>query len=407
MPKIQITESDNTGTSSLSQTSNVVYVPGAVASTSTAGIAPALFTSLSAFDAVKASYADDLSRKLARRLLMSGMQVLYEGFVATSGAITIASTSWTRLQDRSLYDIRFLTTGGYAIPTADMVNCAAKRGDCVALLDHADTIEDTVAESGETVDNSQVAKVRRYFEGVVSSVTDTGTSSATSYSACFTPWYKTSDTVLGATSSATVDIPASFGYLLAYATSTQTYPLWYPAAGSIMGVIPLLAGVTYSYTNAECEQLQARASDGEVDLDAATDNVGRAINPIAYVRTAGYVVWGNRTFRNNVAGEGTKSLSFLNVRNLSSEIKKTMYDAARKFTFEQNSNVLWINFKAQVTPLLDRMVSGNGIIGYKPVRETTDKKARLKASFYITPIEGVEDFELEVNLTDSVEVVEA
>lgn len=404
MPKIKITESDNTGTTLLDQVSNVVYVPGAIATTGTKAIDPVLFSSVTAFDKVASSYADDLSHKLARRLIQAGMQVLYEGFVLSNNIITI---DWTKLQDKALYDIRFLTTGGYACPTGAMIECASTRGDCVALLDHPDTIADTVAESGETVDNSQVAKVRRYFENVSTSVVDSGSSSATSYSSAFTPWYKSSDTNLGATSSATVDIPASFGYLLAYATSAQTYPVWYAAAGSVRGIIPGLSGVTYEYTNAECEELQARASTGEVALDGEGDNVGRAINPIAYVRPFGYIIWGNRTFRNNLVDEGTKATSFLNVRNLSSELKKTLYNAARKFTFEQNSNVLWINFTSQITPLLDKMVSGNGILGYRIVRQSTSKKARMAAVIYISPIEAVEDFELEVNLTDSVEVVEA
>ena len=52
------------------------------------------------------------------------------------------------------------------------------------------------------------------------------------------------------------------------------------------------------------------------------------------------------------------------------------------------------------------MKSGNGIEGYRFVRQATTKKARLRAKVIIVPIEAVEDFELEVSLEDSLEVVE-
>lgn len=101
-----------------------------------------------------------------------------------------------------------------------------------------------------------------------------------------------------------------------------------------------------------------------------------------------------------------KASAFLNIRNLANSVKKALYEAANKYTFEQNSEVLWVNFKSEVAPLLDRMQSGNGILGYKFIRIKTDKKARLKARLIIIPIEPVEDFELEVFLADSLEISE-
>ena len=302
-------------------------------------------------------------------------RVGYNFLGVKGGGIEIAQSDWMALADKALYDIRFLTTGAYPQGYADMVSCATKRGDCVALLDHSPDLKD-------------VAKIRAAFSAVQSK-----------YAAAFTPWFTSNVEEFG-----TSLIPPSFGYLFAYARSVQSNPDWYAVAGTFRGSIPELDKVEKDYSTAEVEMLQGRAADQEVELDGTGDNVGIAINPIAYVRGFGYLIWGNRTLIENKGS--TKATSFLNVRNLCSDIVKTLYAAARKYTFEQNSNTLWLNFKYQIQPLLDRMVSGNGILSYTFEQLPATAKARLKARITITPIEGVEDFDLELVLEDSLEVIQ-
>jgi hypothetical protein len=404
MPKIEIKEIDNTGIVSESAILNTVYIPGPYADGGEAK-KPTLFVTSKALLDKKDDYdADSLSFKLAVHLLELGIYVLYEG-IAAEPTDSDWEAIWENLTDKTLYDVRFLTTGQYTAPSKNMIKCAAKRGDCIALLDHPED-ETTIKEEDliEDADITVVKKVRNYFEqykddGIA------GTIDAGSYVSCMTPWFKTKNaTLLGDSEEKEIGIPASFGYLFAYANSIVTYPEWYAVAGSFRGIIKELTDVYYDYSSSEIEILQARGADGEVDLDDLGDNEGCAINPIALVRPFGYIVWGNRTFREN---DGTTvATSFLNVRNLVSAIKKALYNAARKYTFEQNSEILWINFQSQVTPLLDRMKSGNGILGYRFTKLKTDKKARLKARLTIVPIEAVEDFQLEVELADSLEVVE-
>ena len=98
--------------------------------------------------------------------------------------------------------------------------------------------------------------------------------------------------------------------------------------------------------------------------------------------------------------------SFLNIRQLCIDIKKTLYRAARRFTFEPNSDVLWVNFKGAITPLLEEMKANQGLKGYQIIKVKTNKKALLAARIKIVPIEAVEDFDLTVELTDSIEVTE-
>ena len=483
MPKIKITEVDNTGAIQLSSTSNVVYIPGLSVS---GNVAPFLYTSAKKLEKeVGVKYVEEDSYAIAHRLLELGMQVLFEGCVG-SGTVTsedreyttnilkgvnedtgdeysyfkvagigsdiefvideeftevtfrygsesgdtytvevvggiadfsgvaiegfdkviktatlnrsygtvvytkevtvkatsIATPDWSRLEDFNQYNIRFLTTGAYAdVDTNGMLECAYHRGDCVALIDHEASV-------------TSVSDIRSAIESKLVSVQDSDKVGA--FSSAFTPWFN----VYLDESGKKYCVPGSVGYLLAYARSVQTNPSWYAAAGSFRGVISGFDSPVVAFSKAECEELQARGAE----LDDNDDNVGIAINPICNIRPFGYIVFGNRTLIDNDGK--TIATSFLNVRNLVSTLKKEMYATANKYTFEQNSEVLWVNFKSQITPLLDQMQSGNGIEGYKLVKQATDKKARLRARVVIIPIEAVEDFELEVSLEDSLEVVE-
>ena len=317
----------------------------------------------------------------------------------TADVLNIADVDWEELEDRTLYDVRFLTTGGYACPTSKMVECAVHRGDCVALLDHE---KDLAKEE----DSNVVATVRAFFEGIADGVDVISTtekkSSPLSFGAAFTPWFHAN------LSGEEVDIPASFGYLFAYARMVQFNASWFAAAGADRGQIPELVKPLYVYTGAEVEMLQSRGKELAVELDDVEDNDGIAINPIALVNPYGYVVFGNRTLLDNSENDGIlKATSFLNIRNLVSVLNKRIYQAARRYTFELNTEALWINFKSMITPLLDKMQSSSGVMGYRIERVPTDKKARLCARVRIIPIEAVEDFEAFIYLEDSIlEVVE-
>ena len=427
MPKIRITEVDKTGRVQASAISNVVYMPvrlnvdGATqVQKAEAGVLSdlALFRSADDFKAAADSEIviygvqgsegkkipvispDSLGYKLCVHLLNLGFEVLVE-------ALSDSETpNWTKLEDRSLYDVRFFTLGAFTegatytngvIDTSktcfnmtgevqNMISTAAKRGDCIALVN---------ADENATGYSYTVSDVRSSFDSL----------SDGEYAAAFSPWFYTKNSDF-TTDGTEVKIPAAFGYLFAYANATKNNPEWYAIAGFERGIIPELSKVCHSFTTAEIEVLQARSAEAEVALDDSADNVGYAINPICYVRPAGNIIYGNRTLRVNDASKKLIASSFLNIRNGLSAIKKVMYEASRKYTFEQNTETLWINFQSYVTPLLDRMQSGNGILGYTFIRQRTDAKARLKARLNLVPVEAVEDFDLEVYLTDDLTVSE-
>lgn len=415
MPKIQIKESDKTGVVQRANVSNIVYLPlavkneGGIPLLDSRNKSTTLFSSAKELEEKLSDKIDTTNKKavvgynIARTLINAGFQVLIEGIVpAGASDIEIPNTSITALKDKSLFDVRFLTAGMFNTTKnlGAIAEIAAARQDCIALI----SLDEDPDKSGEGAFKYTVSTVRAAFEGIA--VGDAG-----KYAAGFTPWYETNDVSLikgvKLNTDEKVYIPAGFGYLFAYANMlANNIAEWKAVAGPQRGIIPGLADVCYDYTSADIEMLQARAKDNEVNLDAATDNVGVAINPICYVRPSGYLIYGNRTLKDNDGAKKTTAQSFLNIRNGVNAIKKTLYNASRAYVFEQNTDVLFINFKNYVTPILERMKTGDGLIGYNFVKVATDAKARLRARLTLIPVEAVEDFEIDVYLVDDLTVSE-
>jgi hypothetical protein len=93
----------------------------------------------------------------------------------------------------------------------------------------------------------------------------------------------------------------------------------------------------------------------------------------------------------------------LNIRQLCTTLKKQLYVSCRKFTFEPNSDLLWIEFCNSIKETLDRMKADQGISDYRLIKVKSTKKALLSAKIKIVPIEAVEDFEIDLYLEDALE----
>lgn len=190
---------------------------------------------------------------------------------------------------------------------------------------------------------------------------------------------------------------ASFHYLTCVANASERYAEWYAASGFTRGVSPFGIKTTdFTVGEAIIDKLQPRNQAG---------GLVHAVNVIAKFRNQ-YLLWGNRTANTLMAGDGDLIASdFLNIRQLCCTLKKQIYVACRQLTFDPNSEILWIDFKNKIRPILEKMKADQGIQDYEFVKIANAPKATLKAQIRIVPIEAVEDFEIDVTLEDSIDGV--
>lgn len=203
------------------------------------------------------------------------------------------------------------------------------------------------------------------------------------YSAAFMPWglYKISSLKDSSNNNLKSILPGSFAYLSCLGSSIKTNADWYAIAGVSRGYVSNLIQLENPVSGAISEELQITG------VDSKSNSIN--INTILDIKPYGYCIWGNRTLNRNQ--NGLIASSFLNIRTLTNDIKKLVYIAAKKLTFEQNSNMLWLNFRAAIEPTLDKMVSDNGLADYKIIKLTTTKRATIACKIRLVAIEAVED----------------
>lgn len=308
-------------------------------------------------------------------------------FLSSNGQnpLTNEPQGFDRLLDKGEYVIKHITAGAYPVFGYDaansiattMITTAANRGDAIALYDPTNDTEKPLAALNS---NSVYAKIKEY--AISPRYNELG-EDIYSYSGVYTPYGIYTSSVTGEQ----VELPGSFGYLISLAVSVQNNPNWYSVAGVTRGVVPNLVALSQNVTNAIADSYTPR------------DNI--SINPITNIKPYGLTIWGNRTLKNNARAGDLTATSFMNVRNLVCDVKRTVFVAAKRLTFEQNNDILWINFKAQITPTLEQMLQGNGLTGYELIRQKTTKKATLKAKIVLYCVEPVEDFDITISLTDS------
>lgn len=400
MPRIIINDVDQTVAAGTTNTDYAVYVPGLQGSGGvlTAADGPTLFESLSSFkatvgsapstiNAANQSGEPDLSYVYAAELLGAGLPIVYQ-IIADADQVNYAALKKTdicdliagldisAINDRGSFDVSFVTTGGY--PTvyqsesidgsetvveikdniSKLTDVTLVRGDCFAIIDVDDNIE------VHTVDDlPDVIKGISNSEAFVVLPSNT-----------FSPNYSgIADTVL---------MPGSFHYLRDFAVSIKINASWFAIAGVKRG---LVAGApAYLITNDEADALQP--------------DTGTSVNAITNIKPYGRCIWGNRTLLKN--DTGTTASSYINVRQLVHDIKRQLYKTAKALMFSPNDDILWVNFRNSISPLLDKMQSGQGITGYRLIKVESPARATLTAKIIITPIEAVENFILTVILTD-------
>lgn len=308
---------------------------------------------------------------------------LINRIIGLGGGVIVAKdydTAATYLKDRNQYDVKFLLVKEIAEDLTELetaAEIAAYRRDCSVVYTKTSvsyTDEELKLLSDTITENADFADEKRNVYGK------------------YILTFYGKDLKEG-----NEDLDAGVAYILAYLNSAKTNAEWLAVAGAKRGEI--------IGNNISCGFMTEDDIDN-MQPDGKTPNKA-GINPIVDMNPWGVRIWGNRTAYVSQEGDnGLTASSFANLRILICDIKKELYKAARKYQFEQNTDVLWVNFQSSVNTLLEEMVNSYGIAGYRWYREEAKERAKLCATLQIVPIEPVEDFDLTLELVDSLEISE-
>lgn len=295
------------------------------------------------------------------------------------------------IHDLNEFDIKYVTSGGYPVfeynriisgstdynaITDAMIDMAANsRKDCIALIDHLNNPIRALTGS----------------DSVYGSINSQNYRVTSDYAAMFTPWF-----VYGTLKNSSQYMPGSFAYLISLAEAIKSSANWLAVAGVTRGTVPgaVRLNTVDKLTNSIANSYMPTTG-------------GVCINPVTNIKNYGLTIWGNRTLAATQANT-EKALYYLNMRSLINEVKKVCFKSSQRLMFEQNSDVLWVNFKSMITPILDEMASSSGISGYKIIKVDTEKKTEVQAVIRLYPIYAVEAFDISIVLTnEDVEVEEA
>ena len=343
--------------------------------------------------------------QIAYELLGLGFPVIYKKIQPGCTLENFISDDfWDCFRDRSLYNFRYIMTGwaddqeanvaacnvltkiadfnnSVTLESADSLLSTNGRGDCTALCDFSE----------EGIDTTSLSKLVTTTGQAINTIT------GNRYVGIFGPrvQYNMTDAEAnlfeGGDSAKT--FPASFHYLACLANALSSYNEWYAVAGYTRGIAArTVVATTIKYGDIANNTLAPRVLNGYVE---------KAANLVCYDHGS-YVLKGNRTAM-SLNTSGLKYSHFLNIRQLCTTIKKRLQSICAQLAYDPNSDILWHNFVAAITPTLDTMKADQGISGYKITKVSTSTKGVLKAKIRIVPIEAVEDFEIDLSLEDSLD----
>lgn len=338
------------------------------------------------------------------------------------------TSSYQVLLDKWTYNTKYITTGGYptilneqkSITEADsqsktvitqdysllqtVAMVAAIRGDSISLIDtlYQEDVLTTFNNINNSITKKDLEETGNYYiKGAQSDKCNLKFTldkkrkgeSTLKYSTIIGPSgsYTIIDNILTSLDIATISMPGSFGYLLSLSNNINTYknPDYLAIAGVIRGKVPNLIQLDTETTGAQADSVQVRDADKI------------CINPIIKVQNYGYCIWGNRTLFPNLSTNDLSASSFLNIRVMCADAKKVTFAACQKLTFETNTTELWLKFKAEVEPTLEKMISNGALEDYELTKLVSDQKATLTANIKLVTEYAVEDFDITFNLTDS------
>jgi hypothetical protein len=324
----------------------------------------------------------------ARLAGADGFNTIPDGFGYTDG-----TGFWGRFKDRELNDYAIFTTGAYPLFSDDSndVDLTTEQLRTVADFGLGFTLVD--AKEGVQVENLQ-AHLQSIATGRNSQNTPLGAYGAMFYKSRL---YRVSSE-LGVSR---VRMPGSFGYCLKLAQNVTGGRMnsWLATAGT---------GSNADGRGVLTGQIVDNDRMGGALSDRLQDEFSVRVNPIQFIRGVGDTIMGNATML--LSRGGMVNYSFLNIRVLTTLIKRFFYKLGNAVLFEQNDLTAFLEIKTEgarfMDTLLDRGLAtvnaqGQTIEPYRITRIPTQERAKMNIEVKFFPLDAIEYVDIGAILQDS------
>lgn len=299
---------------------------------------------------------------------------------------TATNEFWEKFEDRDLNDYGIFTTGAYPLYGGSNDWQAAQR-ELAAVSEYGLGFALVDAKANVTAQNlSNQSEMQAWV---------TGTNSRTEPYGAYGAMFFEGRTVT--TSFGDQELPASFCYVQNFIKQLGLYQPWEATAGT---------GTNANGRGVVGGIVDKKKLGGSVS-DMLQPDIGVRVNPIQYIRNVGNVIMGNATLNNN--SRGLVNYSFLNIRVLTTIVKRFWYSLGKTVLFEQNDMVTYLTLKNAGQTFMDTLLDrglrtedskGNAVEPYTIERVATTERATLKIKVSYYPIEAIEKVEEEVELKD-------
>lgn len=291
-------------------------------------------------------------------------------YYASNGVLGITKTP---LHNKNLANITVIFDSGNTFSAGAAIDAATTRKDCIAIVGNTKKITGVPAASGDTYTTA-------------SKLSDFGFTNQSEFVAYvagrkkFTAGVGSSVNILEANLSP--DVAGCF------ARSARDATLWTSPAGKTRGRILGVVAMQQTF--------------GEIDADYLYNS---SVNPVLVFPGEGTFLMGNKTSY----GDTTSALSRLNSSIMISYLKRQLLNSARQYLFEVNDATTRQRVVSSITPILDRVKSGNGIVNYRVVCDTTNNTTatiaenKLVIDVYIQPTTTAETIVITIVNTNTSE----
>jgi phage tail sheath protein FI len=241
---------------------------------------------------------------------------------------------WKLYSDVEQLNLGLLINGGYATPLVQqaMVDLAASRKDCVAILDIPSDLQ---SPSDATTYRTETLNID------------------SSYAAIYTPDVQIRDPY----NDLDIFVPLSGFAAAVCARTDKNAKLWNAPAGLNRGVIDVI-NVRHLYDKEDRDSLDA---------------VG--INMLRRFPTIGDAFWAQNTMQIHAS-----ATSNLNVRRLMNYMEKAASNKALYSVFESNTALLRLKLKTLIVGFLQPIKAGEGILDYEVICDDTNNPVSRIAS---------------------------